>query len=458
MKKIGPYQILGMLGKGGMARVYKVQHSGSDRLFALKLLAPHPHLETLLGWKEIEERFSVEANVMLAIDHPNIVKCLDKGRHENRPFIVMEYYCHNVGEVINETYRYENPSRPLQMERAIRYVRQTLRGLSRLHQAGIVHRDIKPFNLLLDDSDVIKITDFGLSKLRGEVFSTPPQLIIGSPYYGAPEQEDNSNNADPRSDLYSVGVMLYRMMTGWLPIDDQEQAVPASKRNRDLNPDWDSFFVRAMAKSKVDRHRSVDDMLSDLELLEKDWNEGISQYCIGFERSVSKRSKRTETNRQLRTKGMKIKPGEAAQEFGLDRLWRPLEYIANDFYDNRNGTVSDAATHLIWQKSGSNDTLTWPAAHAYIEKLNDNAFAGLTNWRLPTIDELVSILTLPTNKDSYCIEEIFDRQRQWLWSSDRASFVAAWYVNVNLGYVAKQDFTCHFFLRAVSSNWDARTM
>lgn len=454
LKKIGSYQILGLLGKGGMARVYKVRHPKSEKLFALKLLFPHPHLESLLGWEEIERRFNVEANIMLAISHPNIVRCLDQGRHEDRPFLVMEYYCHNVGEVINETYRYENPSRPLRMEQVFRYARQTLRGLSRLHQAEIVHRDIKPFNLLLDNRGVIKITDFGLSKLRGEVFSPPPQLIIGSPYYGSPEQEKNSKNADPRSDLYSVGVMLYRMMTGYLPMNDQGQAVPASERNPELNPEWDRFFSKAMAENKAARHQSADAMLHDLELLERNWNEDISRYCIGFERSVSERSKIAEPNRQLRTEGLKINPGEAAQAFGLDRLWRPSEYIVNDFFDNRNGTVSDAVTHLIWQKSGSQDTLTWSEAYAYIEELNDNAFAGLTNWRLPTIDELVSILTLPTDKDHYCIEEVFDRERQWLWSSDRASFVAAWYVNVNLGYVAKQDFTCHFYVRAVSSGWD----
>jgi len=452
LKKIGSYEILGLLGKGGMARVYKVRHPASERIFALKLLFPHPHLESLLGWEEIEKRFGIETNIMMAIHHPNIVKCLDQGTHEDRSFIVMEYYCHNVGELIGETYRIENPSRPLRPEQAIRYVRETLHGLAHLHQAGIVHRDIKPFNLLLNDRETIKITDFGLSKSRGEVFANPPQLIIGSPYYAAPEQEKNPKDADPRSDLYSVGVMLYRMLTGWLPMDDREKVVPASKRNPELGSEWDNFFFKSLAAIAADRHQSADNMLQDLDLLEKRWHDDMFQYCIGFQRPVSERTQMAETSRKLRGEGLKIRPGEALRAFALDRLWRPSEHISNDFHDNGNGTVSDAATGMIWQKFGSRDIMTWHKAHAYIEKLNKNGFAGVKNWRLPTIEELVSILTLPTSKDQYCIEEIFDRNRRWLWSSDRASFTAAWYVNVTLGYVAKQDFTCQFCVRAVSTN------
>lgn len=450
MKKIGPYEVLGLLGKGGMARVYKVRHPVTESIFALKLLAPDPQLVSLLGREEIKRRFVAEATVMAELKHPNTIQCKDYGEDDGNPFIIMEYYCHNLGDVIGETYRCENPSRPLRMEKAIRYARETLQGLSCLHKAGIVHRDIKPFNLLLNRNETIKITDFGLSKLRGEVFTGPPQLIVGSPYYAAPEQERNPNQADPRSDLYSLGVILYRMLTGWLPLDDREQFISPGKRNPELGPRWDAFLLQALAHDKADRYRSAYSMLHDLNLLEKNWDENISEYCTWFERSLPKKTTAKEVRLKLRTQGLKIRPGKALQEFGTDRLGRPSDYTDNNFLDQRNGTVIDTITGLIWQRSGSEDAVTWQEARKYVANLSRKSYAGVDAWRLPTIEELLSILT-PPNKEDYCIQAIFDRTRKWLWSADRSSFIAAWYVSVDLGYVSKQHFTCRFFVRAVSS-------
>lgn len=452
MKRIAAYEILGLLGKGGMARVYKVRHAASGRILALKLLMPHEHLQSLLGWETIVEHFNREADVMLAINHPHVVKALDHGSHDDRPFIVMEYYCHNVGEVIGETYRLENPSRPLRPEQAIRHARETLHGLAGLHAAGIIHRDIKPFNLLLDDREAIKITDFGLSKLRGEIFAHPPQLIVGSPYYAAPEQQQDANAVDCRADLYAVAVMLYRMLTGWLPVDDEAQQTAASTRNPELGPQWDRFFSRSISAEPADRHNSAADMRRDLELLEREWEKVISRYCRGFERAApATRQKTARARGKPRNAPHKIRPQEALQAFSLDRLWRPVEPVTTAFRDPGDGTVVDPVTTLVWQKSGSQDGMTWKQAREYVDSLNRIGFAGITTWRLPTVEELLSILTLPTDKDNYCIPAVFDQSRKWLWSCDRASFTAAWYVSVNLGYVARQDFTCRFYVRAVSS-------
>ena len=138
--------------------------------------------------------------------------------------------------------------------------------------------------------------------------------------------------------------------------------------------------------------------------------------------------------------------------FGTDARWRPIHHITNDFQVNADGTVSDKATGLIWQKAGSDYPVTWHEAHGYIQELNQKRFAGRADWRFPTVNELMSLLTEVPLASDLCIEPIFDQSKRWLWSSDRRSFVAAWYVSVDMGYISWQDFSCYYFVRAVSSH------
>jgi serine/threonine protein kinase len=191
MKKIGKYEVCGLLGKGGMGTVYKVRMPVVGKVVALKLFRPHPNLVTLLGEEETRRYFVKEAITMAGLRHPNIVAIWDFHGSKDLTFFVMEYFCNNLGLIIGETYRVEEPSRIVSVDKAIDYTRQILVGLSRLHQAGIIHRDIKPYNILVTDQNTVKITDFGLSKLRGEDFGKPSNLMVGSPYYAAPEQEED---------------------------------------------------------------------------------------------------------------------------------------------------------------------------------------------------------------------------------------------------------------------------
>ena len=125
---------------------------------------------------------------MAGISHPNILAILDADDGAGQPYYVMDYHCNSLGQEIGETWRTDRPSRPLPVERAVSCSLQILKGLSRLHHAGIVHRDIKPFNILLTAEDQVKICDFGLSRRRGEKFGAPATLKVGSPFYAAPEQ------------------------------------------------------------------------------------------------------------------------------------------------------------------------------------------------------------------------------------------------------------------------------
>ena len=231
MKYIGKYIIRGLLGRGGMGKIFKVQHPLIGKILALKLLDPDPLLVRLMGRSKILAMFKTEAITIAGLRHPNIVEILDYDESDDKPFYLMEYYVNNLGIIIGETFYTEQASRTVKIEKAIRYISQTLNALKCMHHAGIIHRDIKPHNLLVTDHDTIKICDFGLSKLRGEEYVGPPALKFGTAWYAPPEQEEDPNSVDCSADLYAVGITMYRMLTGVLPEDNYG---PVGRFNADL--------------------------------------------------------------------------------------------------------------------------------------------------------------------------------------------------------------------------------
>ena len=449
MKYIGKYTIRGLLGRGGMGKIFKVEHPLIGKIFALKLLDPDPLLVTLLGWDKIVDMFKTEAITIAGLRHPNIVEIMDYDESADKPYYLMEYYVNNLGVMIGETFRTEQASRTIKIEKAIHYTVQTLNGLSCMHHAGIIHRDIKPYNLLVTDHDTIKICDFGLSKLRGEKFDGPPSLKFGSAWYAPPEQEDNPDTVDFSADLYAVGITLYRMLTGVLPEGGYR---PVSRFNADLDDAWDDFIKKAIALRPAKRYPSAAEMLADLKLLQAAWEAKKEQICSLPE--TDKKANVAAAAPRLSPRGRPIKtnPFNAKKTFGLDDLWRPASYRQNEFAVNPDRTVSDRATGLVWQQSGSEFPMTWHGAKAYIQELNASHFAGSRTWRLPTIDELITLLTELPRVADYCIEPIFDQRQKRIWSCDRRSFIAAWYVSIDMGYVAWQDFTGYYYGRAVRHN------
>ena len=449
MKKIGKYQICGLLGKGAMSIVYKVRFPKFGKIVALKLLSPHPHLVGSLGMEEIKKRFVTEAMTMASLRHPNIVSIWDFDEAEGRPFLVMEYYCNNLGLIIGETYQIEDPSRALTLDKTLYYLRQILAGLKRLHHAGIIHRDIKPFNILVTDEDTVKISDFAFSKLRGEVWKPPPNVMVGSPCYAAPEQEQHPDGVDVRADIYSVGVMSHRMLTGKFPV---EAKIRASELNPDLTGEWDSFLTKAVAPERGERFTSSTEMLQALELLAADWEERKERICSIAPPHPATKKNKPGSKRILRAQPIKVGPRQAREVFKLDQLWRPRHYVDHDFKEHGDTTVTDRVTGLLWQQDGSDFPMTWNEAQVYVQHLNSEHFGGRSNWRLPTVTELCSLLTETGDAADLCIEPIFSQEKRWFWSADRRSFVAAWYVSVDMGFVSWQDFSCYFFVRAVCSD------
>jgi len=444
VKYIGKFRISGLLGKGGMGKVFKVEYPVTGKIGALKLLEPVPLLVSLMGKRAVEELFIAEAMTLASIRHAHVVEILDFDRFNDKPYYIMEFYCNNLGSLMGESYETERPSRILGVERAVRYVVQILDGLACLHARSVIHRDIKPFNILIDDLDNVKICDFGLSKLRNETFRGHRGVKVGSPYYASPEQEEDPDGVDETADLYSVGVMLFRMLTGHLP----EKNIPASSLNSDLDKDWDDFFDRALSILPSRRHQDADAMAFDLNRLALGWAEKKERICSAPSDWLIP-SDNDNGVLKIRHTPEKISRAQARETFNLDELMRPRHFLANRFKPWSDTLILDNTTGLIWQRSGTRFPVKWQEGKEYIRRLNQDGFQGLSLWRMPTVDELLTLFTPSAQGIGLCLEPVFDTRQHWLWSADRSSFTSAWYASLALGFLDANDFSSFYHVKAV---------
>lgn len=445
MKTIGKYKIKGLLGKGGMGHVYKIEYPVTGKIGALKLLKPDPVLSTIMDRKDIEALFVKEARTMARIRHPNVLEILDFDRIGQDLFYTMDFFCNNLGQVIGEPVETEQPSRKIRIEKALVYTRNTLEGLACLHWNNIIHRDIKPFNIMITELDTVKIGDFGLATFRGDTFKKHNSLNVGSPYYAPPEQEANPDDADFSSDLYSVGVLLFRMVTGLLP---DIAGMAASALNPDLDDAWDSFFKKSIHKNPARRFQTAREMIKALDDLKAGWLQKKENICSApaalFDIDGPKAA--PVMRRKIPIKQPKK---NAATVFELNHLMTPITYVQNEFVPLNMSCILDRATHLVWQQSGSLYPMNHKEAFAYIEHLNSIGFGGVHAWRLPTLDELLTLLIPLPESEGYCIEGVFDTTQTFLWSADTCTFISAWYVNIEMGFAGHNDMGSFYYVRAV---------
>lgn len=265
MENVYNYLLEEKLGRGGMSVIYKARAPLTHRVVALKILRPRDTIFVdLVGEDRLREIFLEEARVMRTIEHRHVAGILDCRADGETPIIVLEYYPSSLGSLIGDSTRVRTTG-VIDIDMAYRYIHQTLLGLEELHASGIIHRDIKPHNLMLDQNDEIKIIDFGLCTIEGEERMAIPGMQIGSPYYIAPEQERDPACADNRSDLYSVGVIAYRLLTGRLANHREEPVLPPSRLNNRLNATWDDYLLTSLRRTANDRFQTAYEMRRQLE-------------------------------------------------------------------------------------------------------------------------------------------------------------------------------------------------
>ena len=487
MRRIGRYVVLGLLGRGGMGAVYKAAMPHTGRVVALKLLKPAEVLAATADPAQLRRDFYREAALMARIRHPNIAQVLDVDECADGPFFVMEYYCNNLGALLGESYRVEEPTRRLGVEQSLNLARQLTAALARLHFEGVLHRDVKPYNLMLAEQaglgsitsggasggaqgDEVKLIDFGLSRLRGEVAETeataprPKGAVVGSPYYAAPEQERAPDDADERADLFSVGVTLFRCLTGLLP----QEGLPASQLRQGLDGRFDDFFVRVCHEDRRQRPTSARALLAELDELCGHWARLREAVCALPEEKSGQEFEEDAGSpghavAAPRSQPMRQPLAGARERFGLDELWRPRVVDADRFEPacpashgptanalaGGEACVRDRRTGLLWQRGGTAYALPLAGAVAHAEALARERFAGCAGWRLPTAEELATLLLPEPDLRRLCLAPCFDPTQRRLWSADRKSFMAAWYADVEHGFVWWQDTTCEFHARCV---------
>lgn len=260
----GRYEIEEIVGVGGMSVVYKAHDEIDDRTVAVKILK-----EELLQNEEFRRRFKNESKAIAVMDHPNIVKVYDVGFGDRVQYIVEEYI---DGITLKE---YIERQGVLPWKDALYFATQILRALQHAHDKGIVHRDIKPQNIMLLQDGTIKVTDFGIARFARSEQRTVTDKAIGSVHYISPEQA-KGEATDAKSDLYSVGVLLYEMLTGKLPFDAdsavsvaimqlQNEPIKPSTLNPEIPEGLEEITLRAMQKNPAERYSSAAEMLSDIE-------------------------------------------------------------------------------------------------------------------------------------------------------------------------------------------------
>lgn len=222
------YRLLERVGSGGMAAVYKGQDLVLGRLVAIKVLH-----QGLTGDEEFLARFQKEAHAAANLSHPNIVTVHDIGQDDHLQFIVMEYV---EGQTLKRLIRqYGERGEVMPISRALDFAIQLCNGIGYAHRAGLVHCDVKPQNMLVTPDDRIKVTDFGIARALSEASTQQEELVWGTPQYFSPEQAAG-RQATPASDVYSIGVIVFEMLTGTLPFHAESHTALALKHLREEPP------------------------------------------------------------------------------------------------------------------------------------------------------------------------------------------------------------------------------
>ena len=263
------YEILERIGSGGMAVVYKARCHRLNRLVAIKILK-----SDLAQDAEFRRRFHDESQAVAMLSHPNIVAVYDVSHSDDLDYIVMEL----IDGITLKQYM-QKKGEPLNWREALHFITQIMKGLSHAHSRGIIHRDIKPHNIMVLRDGSVKVADFGIARLTSAAQNTLTQEALGSVHYISPEQARGSY-IDARSDIYSAGVVLYEMLTGRLPYEGDSpisvaiqhiNSIPLSPR--EINPDipeaLEEITMKAMASNVDQRYVSADAMLVDLEEFRK---------------------------------------------------------------------------------------------------------------------------------------------------------------------------------------------
>ena len=273
------YEVNELIGVGGMSLVYRAYDVIEAQSVAIKILK-----DEYFGNSEFMKRFKNESRAVAVLSHPNIVKVLNVSFGTNFQYIVMEYIS---GITLKE---YISKKGQIDWKESVQIITQVLKALAHAHSRGVIHRDIKPQNIMITDDNVVKVTDFGIARFFTNETQTMTDKTIGSVHYISPEQAKGLKT-DVKSDIYSVGIVLYEMLTNRLPFEAdnavsvaimQMQVVPQSPRalNQSIPPALEEITLKAMQKNPEKRYFAAESMLEDIEKFTKNVDVKFGYNCF----------------------------------------------------------------------------------------------------------------------------------------------------------------------------------
>ena len=298
--KIGNYKIIGRLGRGGMGDIYKARQKSLDRVVALKVLLPQMGRS-----EEFSKRFEIEAKAISLLQHHNIVSIYEYGEEDGLKYFAMEFVDGvDLGQKISDSVN-------IDFKEIITISKQICRALRYAHKHNVIHRDIKPQNILIDNNGECKLSDFGIARIFQSVNLTMTGMAVGTPEYMSPEQAEGIDLQN-QTDIYSLGVVIYEMITGIPPFTGNnpvsiaykqvhELPLPPSVHRKNVPKRLELIVLKALKKNKMERYASIEGMLDDLDTV--DINETSLKPTIPVEitkkKAKEKRNSVTSSNRRI---------------------------------------------------------------------------------------------------------------------------------------------------------------
>jgi serine/threonine-protein kinase len=389
----GRYLIIRKLGSGGMANVYLAHDQELGRRVAIKILDDRHARDD-----QFIERFRREAQHAAGLSHPNIVSVYDRGEAEGTYYIAMEYV---EGRTLKELLVARGPS-PLGI--AIDYTRQILSALRFAHRNGIVHRDIKPHNVIVDGEGRVKVMDFGIARAGAASQMTEAGSIIGTAQYLSPEQARGAP-VDQTSDLYSTGIVLYELLTGTVPFTGEtpveiamkhlsQVPAPPSTHRPEVPRDLDYVVLRALAKDPADRYHSAEEMEADLDRIGR----GIGVSAETAEAATTVLS-RTDVGEAATT----IRPAAAASA-----TYTPGRYYEYDEPPRRSSLVPWLLALVLVAAALVGGWFAWQEIQSQLQETKPVAVPdvkGITEQNAVSLIQEAGLKVLPQRKDDLEVEE-----------------------------------------------------
>lgn len=252
-------EILSFVGHGGMGTYYRARHPKLDRLAAVKILPVNPDIDA-----ELIENFKKEAKAMARLNHTNIIGIYEFMETKSTLYLVMEFVEGDIFERLINTRSFDH-------NEIIAIISQICAALTHAHQRGVIHRDLRPGNTLLNKNGLVKVGDFGLARLMGEELfrrkMTETNLAMGTMDYVAPEQLEPGQPVDHRADIYSLGMMIYKLITRILP---QGTLIEPSKLVPNLDPRMDELVIRCLQRDPANRYQNIHELWTDIDRIHQD--------------------------------------------------------------------------------------------------------------------------------------------------------------------------------------------